>query len=157
MSEAPGVYVDPVGPTIAVQLEPPSIDRCQTYPYDDPGGFQEPPDVASATPSRGVPVIAGAVTLTGAPPSTPLTARSALTRPPVTDLPARSGLASVDAMTALFTSSALAPGRTDSASAATPAAFGLAIEVPHRFSYAGDVKVERIVVPGAKTSTLVAP
>ena len=70
------------------------------------------------------------MTFTGAPPSAPVTARSALTRPPVTDLPARSGFASVDAMIALLTSSALAPGRADSTSAATPAVFGLAIDVP---------------------------
>ena len=72
------------------------------------------------------------MTLTGAPPSAPVTARSAFTRPPVTALPIRSGLASVEAMIALLMSSALAPGRADSTSAATPAVFGLAIEVPCR-------------------------
>ena len=29
-SEAPAVYVEPVAPAIAVQLAPPSNDRCQT-------------------------------------------------------------------------------------------------------------------------------
>ena len=42
-------------------------------------------------------------------------------------------------MIALLTSSALASGPADSTSAATPAAFGLAIDVPCRYAYAGEV------------------
>ena len=102
-------------------------------------------------------MIAGGVTFFGAPPITPETARSALTRPPVTDLPLRSDFASVDAMIALLTSRALAAGPADSTSAATPAVFGLAIDVPSMYAYAPDLEVDRISVPGANTSTPFAP
>ena len=80
----------------------------------------------------------GTETFAGAPPSVPETARSAFTRPPVTALPASSGLASTEPMIAFLMSSAVRPGRAESTSAATPAVFGLAIEVPWRYWYAGD-------------------
>jgi hypothetical protein len=60
-------------------------------------------------------------------------------------------------MIALLMSSAPAPGRADSTSAATPAVFGLAIDVPCMYTYPTAGYVERIAVPGANTSTVEAP
>ena len=85
-----------------------------------------PSEAVSVTPCRGVPVITGDVTLVGAPPNVPLSARSAFTRPPVTERPVRSARASTEPMIALLTSSAVdpRPGRQHGARRRPPCSGG---------------------------------
>ena len=56
-----------------------------------------------------------------------------------------------------FTSAALSFGYKERIIAATPATAGEAIDVPCKNSYSSFGVVDQILVPGAKTSTLVCP